>query len=663
MSTATASRPRVIHSLPGRIRVHIAGISSETKASLEADVAQLDGVQRVSANPQTQNVLVQFDEGATREQSIIRALADFDPPQSSGSEERGGTGRPQADREREPGRRSAGGGRHRPEYADREVGPMHRRARIAVRGIDRCPELAQRLVERLGGLDGVKRVSASQLTGRVLVEYSEHQLGVEDLLSHVSELELPDLPGEDTPSHPLDPAPLIQSTARVIGASLGLAYVAMRRAIASPGAEEGGVAGRVAGTIGIIEGLPPVETQLEELLGPNAARLALSGMTIISLTFAGSPLGLAVSGAGALRLMTTIRARRREWRRYEERVEEAAPAHPGARIEIEPGERLPLPGRVIHGFGTAISSSGEVVAVAPGRRLDAGTRLAGTPATVELEAGPAFTPDPRSSPPTPSIYDRYLELLPPVSLAYALLTGLITRSPGRALTALLLVNPRSALIGAQAADDGAEARVLRQGTTVIGSRASRSMSVPDALILDPPRVLAERLELAEVSAMEAGYEQQDVAQLAAAISAAAGSPWGHTLDERVNGVEAVDGTFDGRVASAEVDGERWLLGPASSRRRSSGDSRRALLLELRSARSRSTVGTVTLSLAPATGLDSLLEACERRGVDVEVAGDLSPSAKALIEGRAVRPVGANALARLRELQAAGARVMVLSDSS
>ncbi|MBV9310411.1 MAG: cation-transporting P-type ATPase, partial [Solirubrobacterales bacterium] len=60
---------------------------------------------------------------------------------------------------------------------------------------------------------------------------------------------------------------------------------------------------------------------------------------------------------------------------------------------------------------------------------------------------------------------------------------------------------------------------------------------------------------------------------------------------------------------------------------------------------------------------SLLEACERRGVDVEVAGDLSPSAEALIEGRAVRPIGANALARLRELQAAGARVMVLSDSS
>src|SRR5579875_1084817 len=355
----------------------------------ERRAMEISGVLSARGSSRTGNLLVRFDPQATDAERILGVLAEVE---DEGAGARGQ--RPQGDRAPETsgtGETSGGGLRDAttkrlaavprgaaavpkgiaavprgvagaPRHAVREVGRLRRRARIAVRGIDRDPEVARRVVERLGRLPGVSRVTASQLTGRVMVEYSAHLLDIEDLLSHVTNLELPPLPNEDAPSHPLDPGPLIQSTARVIGSGLGLGLVGIRRALASgEGAPTGRRAAQVAGAVGIVEGLPPVEQRLERLLGHHGAQLALSGLSIVGLTFAGNPLGLAVTGAAALRLMSTVRARRAAWRRYEQRLEEAEPANPGAEVELEPGERAPLPGTVLRGYGTAISASGEVL--------------------------------------------------------------------------------------------------------------------------------------------------------------------------------------------------------------------------------------------------------------------------------------------------------------
>jgi calcium-translocating P-type ATPase len=472
----------------------------------------------------------------------------------------------------------------------------------------------------------------------------------------VTNLELPEIPGEDTPSHPLDPAPVIQSTARVIGSGLGLALFAVRRAVGRP-AEDSGRAAHVAGAIGIVEGLPPVERGLEELLGRNGAQLALSGLSIISLTFAGNALGLAVSGAAALRLMTAVRARRSTWRRYEERLGKAEPAHPGARIELEPGERVPLKATVLSGFGTAISRGGELVAVAPGESLDAGMRLSGGPITVELEGEPGFVPRTRETPPTPTAYDRYLNLLPPVSLGYAALTGVLTRSMGRALTALLLVNPRAALIGAESADNGAAARVLRQGVIVVGSREKRPISRPDALVIECPRALSDGLELSCARSLVEDLSEDDVLRLAAGVAAAAGSPWGDVFRSN-DAVAAVDGTFDGRIASAEIDGDRWLLAPA----RSQGDGT-CYVLELRHGRRSASVGRIELQLRAAAGLGQLLAACRRWQVPIELVGHESASADALAARAEVEPVEGSARDRVHAHQGKGGVVAVLSDSA
>lgn len=656
--------PRVIHRLPGRLRVHVPGWEPRDRLALEAAIAELPGIGRVRASPPTQNVLVQFDPSATAEEDILAALARNVRPQGVGAGAATEARQSSAWRSAASGSARAAAGAiesagRAPKHAVRELGQLRRRARIAVRGIDRDPELARKVVERLSQLKGVSRVTASQLTGRVLVEYSEHVLDVQDLLSQVSKLELPDLPGEDTPAHPLDPAPLVQSTARAVGSGLGLGLIALRRTISGPAAGSGGGMGaRLAGTMGIIEGLPPVEHRLEQLLGHDTAQLALGGMTIVGLTFAGSPLGLAVSGAGALRLMTEVRRRRAEWRRYEERLADAEPAHPGARAQIEDGERTPLPGKVLSGFGTAISASGELLAAAPGKRLDAGARVSGGPLTIEFDHDPAFEPRPRSTPPTPTLYDRYLTALPPTSLAYAALTLFLTRSPGRAVTALLLVNPRAALIGAESADNGASARVLRQGVTVVGSRARRPICLPDTLILESPRVLTAGWELAETEAVAADLDKAQMLRIAAGISAAAGSPWGQVFNG-LDAAAAVDGTFDGRVASAELDGQRWLLAPRRTRATDSGEGH---VLELRASAQSGRAGVLKLKLAPDTSLDELLESCREAGVQVEVAGKLSPAVAHLAAGRQISRVPGDALDRVRELQDDGRLVAVLSDT-
>jgi hypothetical protein len=574
VSAASAARaPRVLHALPGRIRVHLPGWTADERAPLEQRLRAIEGVRTARADPRTGNVLVQFDPGATDRDSILEALGRAHCAPAGGATRR-------AARRVSAVPRQVG-------HVVREVGRFGRRARIAVPGLDTDPRVARNVVARLRRLPGVTHVSASQLTGRVLVEYSERMIGIEDLLSHVANLDLPDVPADDAPTHPLDPAPLIQSTARTVGSGLGLAVIAARRVSGRTAPPAGGTrAAQVAGAIGIIEGLPPIERRLEDALGRNGAQLALSGAAIAGLAFAGSPLGLAVSGAGALRLLTTVRARREAWRRYEERLADAEPSNPGERIEVEAGERVPLRGRVISGFGTTISRHGEPAAVAPGESIDAGARIHGGPVTIELEGEPPFMPGRRVAPPMPTAYDRYLKALPVASLVYAGVTGLVTRSLGRALTALLLVNPRAALIGAESADNGAAARLVRHGVTVVGSREKRPISRPGVLVIESPRAIVAGLELATVRAPSQDPDEDFVARLAAGVSAAAGSPWGDVF-ARVAAVDAVDGTFNGRIACAEIDGRRWSLAPARG-----GVESGALVLNLRRSGARAPVGQV-----------------------------------------------------------------------
>ena len=225
-------------------------------------------------------------------------------------------------------------------------------------------------------------------------------------------IELPELPDEARPAHPLDPGSLIQSAIRLVESSLGLGILTTRKLFhiekPLPGAS---VAAHIAGVFGVVQSIPSFRYGLRKRLGPTAATLLVSLPNMLALTLAGSPLGLVTNSLESLRLLTETQARRNAWLRHEERVKNAASAQPDAIIRLGAGEQTPLAARVIEGNGTAIGGDGLPLPAIAGSIIPSGARLYGGPFILQLQSDQsfqAFTPEPRPVPIAPSLLDNYL---------------------------------------------------------------------------------------------------------------------------------------------------------------------------------------------------------------------------------------------------------------
>lgn len=148
----------------------------------------------------------------------------------------------------------------------------------------------------------------------------------------------------------------------------------------------------------------------------------------------------------------------------------------------------------------------------------------------------------------------------PISSIYALATGILTRSIVKALTALLLVTPRTAMVGAENAEQGAAARVIRAGAITLNTRTSRNYRLPDALFLDGVRLLSDGFEVHHALPLSSNFETADILTLAASVATAAGSPWGGAF-RAASSVPAANGSFDGKGASGEIEQVRYTLSP------------------------------------------------------------------------------------------------------
>lgn len=648
MSVAAAAEPRILHSLPGRMRVHVSGWKGQEKRRVETQLRGVMGIQRVQANTLTGNMLIYFDPAVTNEQAILAAVGILD-----------------VDMTAEPAQELP----PPPVISERRGRTM--RARIAVRGLDRDPHLTKRVVDHLGRQPGVHRASVNPLTGRVLVEFEEQEAKLEDLIAEVVGLELPELPGEDRPTYPLDPGPLIQSAIRTIGATLGLGLLTTRRILGLaeplPGAP---AALRTAVVIGILQGIPPLRFGLRRLLGRTGADLLFSLPAIVTLTIAGSPLGLVLSGVEALRLLTEIQARQRAWRRHEERDENAVSIQPGAVIHLETGERTPLPAKVIEGTGIAIGSDGMPLPAVQAGMVPSGALLYGGPFALQLQSGEAFQPfilQPRP-PLTPSLHDRYLQIVGPFSFIYAATTALLTRSFSQTLAALLLVSSRSATVGLDCADLGTSARVLRAEVTVVGTRTNRNVRLPNLVLVDGIRPLTDGLELSSVLSLVEDYDTAKVLAQAAGVAAAAGFPWGGAF-RVANRISAGGGLFDGKAALAYAEGEQYVLGPAedwaslpeAAQLRQQGN----YVLVLRRVGEERSLGIFALRPQLAPGVEELVQMCQCYGVRLGIltCGD-QIATQAFAHRAAIQLLdSSDAVEAIRAKQQEGALVAFVSDNS
>lgn len=553
--SATAAAPRVIHSLPGRARVHLPALRNAAPGVVEVGLRNHPGVQQVRTNPLTGNVLIHFDPAVTDLEHLLGAA---------------GTPGAQPDARRKP---------------------------------DHAP------------LDSARH------------------------------------PGS---------GPIVQSAIRLAAAAAGLGILTVR---ALTGSGRGGAgAVRVAGAITLLQGIPPVHNGLREMLGPGAADAALSLPKIAVLTFAGSPLGLVVAGAEALHLYTALREQRSASQRHEEQAE--AVPKPGTTIRLEAGQSVPLPVVVFEGTGTAVGSDGLPIPVVAGTTLPPGARLHGGPFRVTLQGTRSSAPEPRPVPTATSLHDQYLRAIGPLSLAYAGATAVFTRSFDRTFAALLLLNPRAAMIGTAAADVGVAARVARSGAVVTGVRADRSIRLPDLLLFDGSRILTDGLELIGVVPISEEVESAEILAYAARVSAAAGSPWGGLF--RTAGVaSAAEGHFDGDQAVAEIDGVRFSLGPPEEGELPAAirlEHRGRLVLLLRGERDPEPLGALILRPRLVPDAEGLVATCRRHNVEVALLGRGDPlAAEALADRLGMALAEGNALDLIRARQGGGKRVMFLSD--
>ena len=642
----------MVHEARGRLRVHLPRWSGVGADRLEDQLRALPGVSAARASAATGNVLVCFDVDVIDRDAVMQGVRGLRVARARDDR----LGAHAHDRPRSTAL----------PHALQDSRGRRRRVRITVRGLDRDHRLGAHVVRELEAIPGVERAAASPLTGRVLVEYSPHLVDVEDLLAEVTGLELPELPGEDRPTHPLDPAPLNVSAVRAVGATLGLTLVAARRLAGAEGPPVSRGAAEAAAAVGIVEGAPPVREQLQGLLGRDRAEVTLSVLGVLTLALSGSPLGLAATGAGALRVLTEVRARRAAWRRYEALLEGAPSAMAGVAIRLDSGARVPLNGRIAEGYGTALAPDGLPQPMRPGGRVPAGARVFGGPFVVELHGESPFTSATRPSPIPPSDFDRYVGVIGPLALGYGALTAVLTRSWRRTFVALVLVNPRSALIGAQAADAGASARALRSGLIVVGSRPDRPIALPDVVVLDNPRVLTDGLELKEVRRLDSELGAAKLEELAAGIAGAASLPWGRTFSE-VRRAEAVDGRFDGRRATATIGARRYALAPASRRllEQAAAEEPGTHWLALTEQGQARPLALIALVPRLAEGVGDLVDGCRRNGVRLTLRRDRDDDTAQAVATRArVSEVVAGEPAQVvRERQRRGERVAFVSDSS
>src|SRR5919202_1200198 len=74
MPRPIVEQPRIIHALPGRLRVHVPAGLRHSPSSVEDRLRRVAGVRRVHDSPLTGNVLIHFDPARTTISHLLAVL-------------------------------------------------------------------------------------------------------------------------------------------------------------------------------------------------------------------------------------------------------------------------------------------------------------------------------------------------------------------------------------------------------------------------------------------------------------------------------------------------------------------------------------------------------------------------------------------------------------
>ena len=141
------------------------------------------------------------------------------------------------------------------------------------------------------------------------------------------------------------------------------------------------------------------------------------------------------------------------------------------------------------------------------------------------------------------------------------------------------------------------------------------------MILDSPRLLTDGKEVESVLPLAAGMDADNLLTLAASLVAVTGSPLGKVLIVP-DPLPAADPAFDGRSASARIQGVRYKLTVAGTaeRRQMVGAPERGtgLVLALSREGSAEPLGLIGLRPRLVPGIAHLVEVCKRHNVELAV---------------------------------------------
>src|ERR671939_469283 len=79
MPRTVVEQPRIIHALPGRLRVHVPACLRHSPRSVEDRLRRVAGVLRVHDSPLTGNVLIHFDPAQTTVPHLLAVLTTPEP--------------------------------------------------------------------------------------------------------------------------------------------------------------------------------------------------------------------------------------------------------------------------------------------------------------------------------------------------------------------------------------------------------------------------------------------------------------------------------------------------------------------------------------------------------------------------------------------------------